>query len=87
MNILLIPDKFKGSLSALEVIKSLKKGILDFKKSIRFHEVIASDGGDGFLDAIVEKDSIRIIDMISKDPLIRELKPNYGFDFKIVLLI
>ena len=82
MNILLIPDKFKGSLSAQEVIESLKKGILDFKKSIRFHEVIASDGGDGFLDAIVEKDSIKIIDMISKDPLGRNLKSNYGFDFK-----
>ncbi len=82
MNILLIPDKFKGSLSAQEVIKALKKGISDFKKSIHFYEVIASDGGDGFLDAIAENDSIKLIGLTSVDPLGREIKSNYGFDFQ-----
>ncbi|MCF6349224.1 MAG: glycerate kinase [Flavobacteriaceae bacterium] len=82
MNILLIPDKFKGSLTAKGVISSLKKGILDFNNSINFHEVIASDGGDGFLDAITENDLIELVEVTSVDSLGRKLKSKYGFDSK-----
>jgi len=80
MKILLVPDKFKGSLSAKEVIAALKKGILEFDKSIRFYEAIASDGGDGFLDAIAENDTIQLIEVTSVDPLGRNMKSKYGFD-------
>ena len=82
MNILLIPDKFKDSLTAKEVIAAVKKGILNFDDSIDFHEVIASDGGDGFLEAIAENESIEFIEVNAVDPLGEELKSQYGFDAK-----
>ncbi len=52
MNILLIPDKFKGSLSAKEVIEALMKGINKNSKKHKVKYILASDGGDGFLDSI-----------------------------------
>jgi len=41
MNILLIPDKFKGSLTAKEVIAAIKKGISEFEPSFIVNHVIA----------------------------------------------
>ena len=52
MNILVIPDKFKDSLSADEVINAISKGILKQSKSHNVFSILASDGGDGFLESI-----------------------------------
>ncbi len=82
MNILLIPDKFKSSLSAKEVIEALKKGILKFDSSIQVDEIIASDGGEGFLNAIKKNSNLQEIEMIAVDPLGNELTTVYGFDAK-----
>jgi len=82
MNILLIPDKFKGSLSANEVITAIKKGIIEFDPSIQIHHIIASDGGDGFIDAIQENINIELIKVVSVDPLGRELLTTYGLDIE-----
>ena len=80
MNILLIPDKFKGSLTAKEVIAAIKKGILEFEPSSIVNHVIASDGGDGFIDAIQENNNIELIKVASVDPLGRKLHAIYGLD-------
>ena len=82
MNILLIPDKFKGSLSANEVITAIKKGIIEFDRSIQIHHIIASDGGDGFIEAIQENINIELIKVASVDPLGRELLTAYGLDIE-----
>lgn len=62
MNYLLIPDKFKDSLTAFEVIESISNGIQKVDQNANIYSVLASDGGDGFLEAIlntiaVEKNS------------------------------
>lgn len=80
MNILLVPDKFKGSLSAKQVIAALRKGISKYDDSFHVHHVVASDGGDGFLDAIGENIEIKFINVKSVDPLGRELSCFYGLD-------
>jgi len=82
MNILLIPDKFKGSLTAKEVIVAIKKGILEFNPSFIVNHVIASDGGDGFIDAIQENNNIELIKVASLDPLGRKVHTIYGLDSK-----
>ncbi|MDH5413479.1 MAG: glycerate kinase [Flavobacteriaceae bacterium] len=82
MNILLVPDKFKGSLTAREVIVALKKGILDFKPTSQIHAIIASDGGDGFLEAITENNVIEKVHIKSSDPLGREINSVYGINAK-----
>lgn len=80
MNILLIPDKFKGSLSAKQVIVAIKMGVSDFDPSFNVKHVIASDGGDGFIDAIQENINIELIKVASVDPLGRKLLTTYGLD-------
>ena len=80
MNILLVPDKFKGSLSASGVIDAIREGISEFDPSINIHHIIASDGGDGFLDAIGENHKIDLIEVKSVNPLGKKITTNYGLD-------
>lgn len=52
MKYLLVPDKFKGSATAKEVVAALIQGISMVDPHASFHQIIASDGGDGFLDTV-----------------------------------
>lgn len=80
MNFLLIPDKFKGSLTAKEVIASISKGILSADSSSKIQSVIASDGGDGFLDAISNNLTLQEINVDTVDPLMRSIIAPYLLD-------
>ena len=51
-NILIIPDKFKESLSSTEIIDLCIKAIKEKYEDANTHAYLISDGGDGFLDAI-----------------------------------
>lgn len=82
MNILLIPDKFKGSLSSEEVIASLSKGIHTVRPKAKIHAVLASDGGDGFLDAVaIHRDTEQVI-MDTLDSLGRSIRARYLWEAK-----
>ncbi|MCO8121358.1 glycerate kinase [Stieleria sp. TO1_6] len=81
MNILIIPDKFKGSLSGAEVIAAIAEGIRAVDDHIKVHHIIASDGGDGFLHSI--ENNHPCLDSIAcqtTDPLGREIQSKYLFD-------
>ena len=52
MRLLLVPDKFKGSLSASEVCRAIEEGVRRHFPEAECHSFSASDGGDGFLDAV-----------------------------------
>ena len=80
MKFLLIPDKFKGSLSAEEVIRTLENGILSASPGSECFAVLASDGGDGFLEAIARYKPVEKIVHSTSDPLGRELQANYLFN-------
>ena len=73
MNFLLLPDKFKGSLTAQQLIQSLINGVGKAIPEANFEHVIASDGGDGFLDAIAEYRETDLINTETVDPLGRKL--------------
>ena len=80
MNFLLIPDKFKGSLTAKEVIAAISKGILSVDKNAKIQSVIASDGGDGFLDAISNNIVLEEVIVPTVDPLCRAISAPYLFN-------
>lgn len=80
MNILLIPDKFKGSLTANEVVDALTKGIKRAKDDTTIYSVIASDGGDGFLQAIKNYVKAEEIIVDTFDPLLRRMQAPYLLD-------
>lgn len=77
MNYLLIPDKFKGSATAKEVVDALKKGIQQIDKKPVFKEVIASDGGDGFLSSVQQFEKVISIDIPSKNAYLDPIDSNY----------
>lgn len=53
MNVLLAPDKFKGSLRASDVAAAVAAGLRDAAPDVRTVTVPVADGGDGTLDAAV----------------------------------
>lgn len=80
MKFLLIPDKFKGSLSAREVIAAMEAGIQEVYPEATCYSVVASDGGDGFLEAILAQKDMERISHTASDPLGRERTCSYLFD-------
>lgn len=53
MRIVIAPDKFKGSLTAVEVCESLTRGIARVSDAVAVVAVPMADGGEGTLDAAV----------------------------------
>ncbi len=80
MKYLLVPDKFKGSLSAKEVIQALEKGILKADPQAQFYSALLSDGGDGFLDSASHYTAAEKVWVDTQDPLGRPLRADYLFD-------
>ncbi len=82
MKVLLIPDKFKGSLTAIEVIESMRRGVLKVFPEASIHAIQASDGGDGFLNAILENSNYDLIEVDTVDALGRDISTEYLYDSK-----
>ncbi len=77
MRVLLVPDKFKGSLSAEAVIKAIQEGLEQQISNVQVHSLLASDGGDGFLDAVSKHVGSDYIEVDTVDPLGRSIKASY----------
>lgn len=77
MKILIAPDKFKGSLSALEVCQAIGEGISNAcpAASIDFHPM--ADGGDGSLEILQNHLSLKSEEVSTLDPLGRPLIATY----------
>ncbi len=81
MNILVVPDKFKDSLSAKDAINAITKGIQKHNIDHNIFSILASDGGDGFLDAILQVyPNMQTIKTKTVDALGEPIISNYLFD-------
>ena len=58
MKVLLAPDKFKGSLTAAEVVQHLGNGLTE--RGIQYTGLPLADGGDGSVQAAIESGFRRI---------------------------
>jgi len=58
--ILLAPDKFKGSATAVEVAEALARGLLRVRPDLDVVSMPVADGGDGTVDAAVSSGLTRI---------------------------
>ena len=83
MRYLLVPDKFKGSLTSKEVIRSLKKGIVKFDPKAEFQSYIISDGGEGFVESLESLIDFKRIEIKSKDSLHNQINSYYLIDEKM----
>ncbi|MEZ4983492.1 MAG: glycerate kinase [Saprospiraceae bacterium] len=79
MNILICPDKFKGSLSAMEVCQAIGKGIRARypEAAITFHPM--ADGGDGSLQILAHQLGLRSKELETTDPLGRKIRASYYY--------
>lgn len=77
MNILLCPDKFKGSLTAREVCAALHRGLAPRYPDAEIVSRPLADGGDGSLDVLEDYLDVRTVTIECSDPLGRPIQASY----------
>ena len=80
MRFLLIPDKFKGSLTSEEVANAIQLGIEKVMPRASSLVIKASDGGDGFLDAIAQYRPCIGVQTVGQGPLGRPRLCSYLYN-------
>ncbi|PTX16287.1 glycerate kinase [Halanaerobium congolense] len=78
MRILVAPDSFKGSLTAMEVAKNIKKGINSYDSKIDVELLPMADGGEGTVQSLVDATNGEIIEKEVNGPLGNKVKAFYG---------
>ena len=78
MKITIAPDSFKGSLTALEAAKNIKKGIESVIPDINFDLKPMSDGGEGIHDVLISVMKGYEIPVSIKGPLGESLNTSIG---------
>jgi glycerate kinase len=79
VKILVAPDKFKGSLTALEVASSLRRGMLAAEPSVDCVLLPLADGGDGSIDAAITA-GFRSVELTVDGPTGVPHPTNFAFD-------
>jgi len=79
VNILIAPDKFKGSLNACEVAENIAKGLRDALPDAKIDIVPMADGGEGTAEAICDVRGGSWLKCKAHDPLGREIDARYGW--------
>lgn len=84
MNVLIAPDKFKGSLSAVEVCEAIQAGIHRFNPDVKIDVNPLADGGEGSLEVVTqtfqsvsENVDLQKITLTVADPLMRPIEAEY----------
>ena len=78
MKIVIAPDSFKGSLSALEAAKAIEKGVKKARPDAETVLVPVADGGEGTLDSLVSATDGRKVQVNVKGPLLKTVQAEYG---------
>ena len=78
MKILIAPDSFKGSLSAMEAARAMKKGFGEVFPQAEFRLAPIADGGEGTVEALTAATGGRINEEIVSDPLGRPVQAHWG---------
>ena len=76
ITILIAPSSFKGTFTAIEVALAIKKGVLKTLPNAKTILCPLSDGGDGFLDAMVPKQKIKRC--LATNPLGKKIWTSWG---------
>ncbi|OCS84624.1 glycerate kinase [Caryophanon tenue] len=78
MKILISPDAFKGSLTAMEAAIAIEQGVHAWDDTIETVKLPVADGGEGTMTALVEATNGRYVSVIVADPLGRLISAQYG---------
>jgi glycerate kinase len=78
LKILVAPDSFKGSLTAMEVSENIKRGILNFDSEIDVDLLPMADGGEGTVQSLVDATDGEILNKEVTGPLGNKVEAFYG---------
>ncbi|GMA08460.1 glycerate kinase [Tetragenococcus halophilus subsp. flandriensis] len=78
MNIIIAPDSFKESLSALEVTNAVEAGFKEVLPDAVYKKIPMADGGEGTVQSIVDATDGKIKELKVKDPLGNTIDAFYG---------
>lgn len=78
MKIIVSPDSFKGSCSAIEVANSIEKAIYDVDRTVDVVKMPVADGGEGTIDAITSCVPSTIYEMEICDPMGKRAMAKYA---------
>jgi glycerate 2-kinase (EC 2.7.1.-) len=78
MKIVIAPDSYKESLSALEVAGAIERGFREIYPDADYHKLPVADGGEGTVEAMVAATQGRIVEVDVTGPLGDTVKGFYG---------
>ena len=78
MRVLVSPDCFTGTLTAVEAAHAIREGWLRTNPQDEIHVVPMSDGGPGFLACVVEALGATAVPVIVRDPLGRDVPAEFA---------
>ncbi|MDR1315168.1 MAG: glycerate kinase, partial [Deltaproteobacteria bacterium] len=78
MKIVIAPDSFKGSLSALRAATAIKRGFVNVWPDAEYVLFPVSDGGEGFYESLVYLEDGVIVTGQVRDPLGRVVDAGWG---------
>jgi glycerate 2-kinase len=78
MKILIAPDKFKGSLEAIQVCQAIEEALNEAGRNLRLKSIPMADGGEGTSDMLTEFTRGKKIKVIVRDPFFRDIEAGYG---------
>ena len=78
MKIVIAPDSYKESLSALDVATAIEQGFSDIFPDAEYVKIPVADGGEGTVEAMVEATEGRIVRIAVTGPLGEQVEGFYG---------
>ncbi|QED48217.1 glycerate kinase [Cytobacillus dafuensis] len=78
MRIVIAPDSFKGSLTALEAAQAIERGVKKAVQGVKTVIVPVADGGEGTMESLVAATQGRMVELTVKGPLQDPVQAAYG---------
>lgn len=78
LRIIVAPDSFKGSLTAIQAAQAMAAGIHDYDPKISTVLLPAADGGEGTMSSLIGATDGKLITVEVQDPLGRIIEASYG---------
>lgn len=78
MKVVISPDSFKGTLTALEAAQSIEKGIKQANSGVETVLLPVADGGEGTMETLVLATNGHFVKANVLDPLGREIEASFG---------
>ncbi len=78
MKIVIAPDSYKESLSALDVATAIERGFREIFPTAEYIKIPVADGGEGTVEAMVAATKGRIVKVAVKGPLGEQAEGFYG---------